>query len=197
VFLIVLSLLVPVAAQAGKKPMKRKPLQLDPLGEEVATRGEYTDDLYKALRKADRCLDTDRNWQRDQERPGDSRISPNSLYELLASSVVCWQEAEKKALAQGEVFAPAALWISARARYIETYRQFVWAISAKMDGDYGKTCRRLAEATELLGDTQSSAKGMAEKYTLPGAQALGAQADAEAEALAGMVLSEVSVQKCR
>jgi hypothetical protein len=38
---------------------------------------------------------------------------------------------------------------------------------------------------------------MAEKYTLPGAQALGAQADAEAEALAGMVLSEVSVQKCR
>ena len=139
--LLALVLLVPAAALAGKKPLKRKTLQLDPLGEEVATRGEFHDDLYKVLRKADRCLDTDATWQREQQRPGDAAIHPSSLYELLASSVVCWQDAEKKAIAAGDVFSPATLWISSRARYMETYRQFVWGIVAKLDGNQTTTCK--------------------------------------------------------
>ncbi|MCP4869725.1 MAG: hypothetical protein GY898_13510 [Proteobacteria bacterium] len=194
--LLALALLVPAAAMAGKKPMKRKALQLDPLGEEVAARGEYTDDLYKVVRKADRCLATDTTWQREQERPGDAAIHPSSLYEMLASSVVCWQEAEKKALAAGEIFAPSAAWISARARYMEAYRQFVWAIVAKLDGNQTTTCKRLVESVAMTNTARDAATGLADRFTVASAQALGAQADSEAQALTGMILGEAEAQKC-
>ncbi len=197
--LCALALLVPVAAVAGKKPMKRKALDLDPLGAEIqATAGTFDadDEQYKALRKADRCLDQDRTWQREQEVPGDARITVNQLYELLNGSVVCWQEAEKKAGKMGEGFVPATSWIAARARYMEAYKQFIWGISAKADGDRKKTCDRLVDAAGMVPAAVAAAEPLADSYQTAGAQALGNQAVAEAHILREMVTAEVANQKC-
>lgn len=192
---LVLALLVPSFAVA-KKPIKRKELTLDAIGVELEARGEYTDDMYVALRKASGCLDSDRNWEREQERPGDN-TSITDIYEMLASSVVCWQGAEKKAQKLGEPFAPATAWISARARYIESYREFINGMHAKMEGNRVHVCTRLKTALDLSDLARGAASGLADKFQTPGGQALGAQADTEAQALRGMVLSEYEHQKCK
>ncbi len=191
--LVVLSLLLPTAAVA--KELKRKPLKkLDVLGIELAAKGEYSDDMYKAVRKADRCLEADRNWLREQERP--DPVPVTQLYELVAGAVVCWQGAEAKALKLGPEFEPATLWIQSRTRYIESFRSFLWGIVAKYDGEQAVTCRRLTTAMEEAAAMQAASMGLATKYTTEGAQALGAQADGEAAALGQMIADEFRHQKC-
>jgi len=192
---VVLALLVPSFAVA-KKPIKRKELLLDALGEELAAKGEYTDEMYIVIRKASGCLDSDRNWEREQERPGDN-TPITQIYEMLASSVVCWQGAEKKAQKAGETLEPATAWISARARYIEGYREFINGIHAKLEGDRVRTCKRLFTARDLSEAAVGAAAGLADKFETPAGQAMGAQMDTEAKALKGMVLSEIEHQKCK
>lgn len=194
--LLALALLLPAAAAAGKKPMKRKPLLLDPLGVEIAAKGEFTDDLYKTLRVADRCLDGDKHWQREQERPG-TNVPVNSLYELLSGAVVCWQGAEKKATKAGEPFAPATPWIVARARYLEAYRSFMWAIVAKMEGDRAVVCRRLETAREEAGAAITAGSGLADLFNNTEAKSMGLQLDQEAQALGAMIEDEYRHQKCK
>lgn len=192
--LSVLILLAPAAALAGK-PVKRKPMQLDPLGVEVAAKGEYTDDLYKVLWSANGCLEGDRNWQREQERPG-SNVPVYEIYELLSSSVVCWQMAEKKAGKAGDVFAAAAAWIVARARYIEAYRGYMWAIDAKLEGDRSQVCRRLAAATPQVDAAVQAATGLADAFSQPDGKSMGLQLQQESLGLKGQVEDEIRHQKC-
>ena len=49
----------------------------------------------------------------------------------------------------------------------------------------------------MVDGARTAAAGLADKFTVPSAQALGAQADSEAQALAGMILAEVGNQKCK
>jgi hypothetical protein len=192
--LVTVALLVPAVAVA-KKPLKRKALTLDPLGEEVAAAGEYTDDLYKVMRTADKCLDGDKNWKREQERPTDS-LPVNQIYELLSSSVVCWQGAEKKAGKAGEIFAPASTWITARARYIEAYRSFLWAIVAKLEGDRVNVCRRLKTAMDEGLIAKQTASGLADGFAGTDAKSMGLQLDQEAQLLMAQIEDEYKHQKC-
>ena len=195
VLLVALTLLLPAAALA-KKPVKRKAMVLDPLGVEIAARAEFTDDLWKTLRVADRCLDGDKNWVREQERPG-TNVPVNSIYELLSSSVVCWQGAEKKALKAGEPFGPVAVWVAARARYIEAYRSFMWAIVAKLDGDRSGVCRRMETAKEEGAAAIRAAAGLADLFDSTDAKAMGLQLDQEAQAMGVMIEDEYRHQKCK
>lgn len=195
VLLLALALLLPAVAVA-KKPLKRKPLMLDPLGVEIAAKAELDDDLWKTLRVADRCLDGDKNWKREQERPG-TNVPVNSIYELLSSSVVCWQGAEKKAIKAAEPFAPATPWISARARYIEAYRSFMWAIVAKLEGDRSGVCKRLETAREEASTAVTAASGLADRFDSPEARSMGLQLDQEAQTLSVMVEDEHRHQKCK
>jgi len=191
--LLGLGLLLPVSSDA--REMKRKPLLLDGLGEELAAKGEYTDDMYKGLKKADACLKADAHWEREQSRPG-SNIPINQIYETLASAVVCWQGAEKKAQKLGDDFAPVTRWVTARTRYIESYRSFVWSLDAKMSGDRAQVCRRLGTAKEQTEAATAAAADLASTYTTPLAQALGAQLDSEAQGLRQIVGDEFLNQKC-
>ncbi len=192
---LVLSLVLPAAAVAGKKPLKRKPLQLDPLGAEIAAKGEFTDDQWKTLRVASRCLDSDRNWQREQERPG-TNVPVHSIYELLSSAVVCWQGAEKKAVKAGEAFAPTP-WVVARARYLEAYRSFMWAIIAKLEGERERVCGRLDTAKDEASAAITAAAGLADKFETTEAKEMGFQLDQEAQALGAMIEDEYRHQKCK
>ena len=195
VFLIALALLLPTVA-AAKKPLKRKALVLDPLGVEIAANTEFTDDLWKTLRVADRCLDGDKNWKREQERPG-TNVPVNSIYELLSSSVVCWQGAEKKAIKAGEPFATVTPWISARTRYIEAYRSFMWAIVAKLEGDRATVCRRLETAQTEAAAAITAASGLADGFDSTDAKSMGLQLDQEAQGMGAMVEDEYRHQKCK
>ena len=195
VLLVALALLLPAAALA-KKPLKRKPMVLDPLGAEIAARGELTDDLWKVLRVADRCLDGDKNWKREQERPG-TNVPVNSIYELLSSSVVCWQGAEKKAGKAGEPFAVVTPWVSARARYIEAYRSFMWAMVAKLESDRSGVCRRLETARTEGAAAITAAAGLADGFESAEAKSMGLQLDQEARGLGVTIEDEYRHQRCK
>ena len=94
--LLTLCLLVPVTASAGKPGKKKqKPLQLQPLADEIATRGEVTDDMMKVLRFADRCRVGDRRWERGMEE----EVPINQLYEQLAGCIHLWNEGAKQSAA--------------------------------------------------------------------------------------------------
>ena len=59
---LILALVLPGTSLAGKK--KQKVLQLQPLADEVTGKTEFTDDMHKVLRYADRCLKGDLQWDR-------------------------------------------------------------------------------------------------------------------------------------
>ncbi|HCP45056.1 MAG TPA: hypothetical protein DIU15_03390 [Deltaproteobacteria bacterium] len=185
-------LLVPFAAEAkGKK--KKKPLQLQALVDELAARGEVSDDMMKAIRFADRCRDSDKRWERGME----DQVPVNQLYEQLAGAVFCWQSAEKKAGKLGGAFEPVTRWVATRARYIETFRGYVWAIDAKLAGESAQVCRRLGAAAEQASAGHKSAEGLIDLYTVEAAKMLAARVDADVEQAGAMIAREIEVQKCR
>jgi len=189
---IAVLLVLPATSLAAKKK-EPKPLVLEPLAAELrASQGELSGDQLKVLKIAGRCLVSDKHWERGQE----NNIPVNQIYELLASSVVCWQGAEKKGAKLGESFAAVNRWMVARARYVECLRSFIWGIDAKLSGDRAQVCRRMKTAIEQSAQASEAAAALQESYSTEGAQALAGQMLAEAKGMAEMVGGEFRNQKC-
>lgn len=188
--LCLLALSLPTIAAAKEKAPK--PSFVQPLLDELATRGELSKDQSKALKAAHRCIDSDRNWERGQ----DNQLTPTQLYEAASGAVVCWQGAEKKATKLGEAMVPATGWIAARARYLEAYRDYLWAIEAKLKGDRIFTCKRLVTAMGAREKMVDSHKGLAESFTVEHAQGFGALQTSLSDALAQSIEGEHGNQKC-
>jgi len=189
--LATLSLLFAAPASAGKKAPK--PLKhLQSLVEESATAGPLDKDAFKALRYADRCLVSDKQWERAQA----NQVPINQLYEQLSSAVACWQTAEKKMVKTGEPVAVATLWVSARARYIESYRGYLWGIDAKLSGNRYQVCKRLREAARQAAVANEASSGLSEKFTGPVAIVLAAAAEQLSGQLGEVIATEFTHQKC-
>jgi len=189
--LALLSLLIALPALAAKK--EPKPLkQLQPLVDETALVGPVSKDAFKALRYADRCLTSDKNWERAQQ----NQVPINQFYEMLSSAVVCWQTAEKKLGKVGESVVTAGLWVSARARYMEAFRAYVWGVDAKQSGKRNQVCRRLKEATTLAVAANEASSGIVDKFTDANAKGLAMAADQLSEQLGAQIATEFSNQKC-
>jgi hypothetical protein len=179
------------APLAAKEP---KPLRvLGPLSLELSEQGALTGDADKALRQADRCIDSDKQWERAQV----NEVPLTQLYETLSSAVVCWQDAEKKGEKLGESYLPAQRWVAARARYVEAYRSFVWAGTAKREGDLMAVCKRLTESMRIVGDANTAAAAMTGLHTSPESQALAAALDQSTRGLGEAIADEFEHQKCK
>ncbi len=178
----------------AQKAKKAKEMLLAPLAAEFAPAEgeELSKDSKKALNVSERCLKQDRSWLRAQE----NQVPVNQLYESLSSAVVCWQGAEKKAAKAGEVAAPLAWWTAARARYIESYRTYLWAIDAKLAGDRAFVCRRLGSALTESNLAIDASEGLSDKYKGVAAQALAAQLMADVGGLSSAIGSEHKNQGC-
>jgi hypothetical protein len=189
--LALLPLLVAVPALAAKKAPK--PLKhLQSLVDEVATAGAVSDDAFKALRYADRCLVADKNWERGM----DNQIPINQLYEQVGGAVTCWQTAEKKLARVGESVAVPATWVSARARYIEAFRGYLWGIDAKLGGKRNQVCRRLREATVQAVAANEASASLADKFKGEAARLLAAAAEQMSGQLGQTIAAEFKHQKC-
>lgn len=187
------SLSLCIAGSALAAP-KARAMLLQPLADELAVPEgqEQSKDVVKGLNVAERCLKQDRSWQRSQE----NQVPVNQLYESLSSAVVCWQGAEKKAQKAGEPGAPLAWWTTARARYIESFRTYLWAIDAKLAGDRAFVCRRLGSAMVEKAAAEAAGAGLADKYQQVAAQALAAQLSADIGGLAEAIEAEHKNQGC-
>jgi hypothetical protein len=186
---LVLLLAAPLEA-ANKAP---KPLKfLSALVDEAASKGELGKDAHKALRYADRCLVDDGNWERGLK----NQVPVNQTYELLGGSVMCWQSAEKKfQKVAGSLLIPAK-WVSARARYIEAFRGYLWGIDAKMSGDRTQACRRLREATRQAVLANESSAGLADSFAVDAAKALALAAEKMSGEMGAIIATEFKNQKC-
>ncbi len=186
-----LSLLIAAPLHAAKKAPK--PLKfLSALVDEAASHGEITKAAHKALRYADRCLVDDGNWERGMK----NQVPVNQTYELLGGSVMCWQTAEKKFAKAGEALAVPAKWVTARARYIEAFRGYLWGIDAKMSGERSQACRRLREATRQAGVANEASVGLAAAFTADSAKALALAAEQLSGEMGVIVATEFKNQKC-
>ncbi len=186
-----ISLLIAAPLQAAKK--EPKPLKfLSALVEEVAARGEISKEAHRALSYADRCLRDDSTWERGMK----NRVPVNQTYELLGGAVMCWQSAEKKFAKVGESLSVPAKWVSARARYIEAFRGYLWGIDAKMSGERSQACRRLREATRQAGLANTASVGLADAFTADSAKALALAAEKLSGEMGVIVATEFKNQKC-
>lgn len=182
--------LVPLAADAAPK---KKELLLQPLLDEMVPAGAVaTKAQDKAIKRSESCLKQDRNWLRAQN----DEVPLNQLYELVGGAVVCWQGAEKKSAAGGEESAVVHWWTQGRARYIETFRSWLWSLDAKLSGDNRHVCKRLDVALKEGNAAAEAADGLAEKYEGAAAKALAHQLSADATALNQAVTSEYANQRC-
>lgn len=182
--------LVPVAADAAPK---KKELLLQPLMDEmVPTGATATKAQEKAIKRSESCLKQDNNWLRAQR----DEAPLNQIYELVGGAVVCWQGAEKKSAAGGEESAPVHWWTSGRARYIETFRSWLWSLDAKLSGDVRHVCKRLDVAVKEGGAAAAASENLAEKYQGAAAKALAHQLSADITALNEAVTSEYANQRC-
>ncbi len=187
-FLLV-ALLLPTPVAVAKKA---KPLKLQPLVDELAARGVAVDDVMKTVKVAERCLQGDSHWKRDM----DNRAPLNQLYEGLVSSVTCWQMAANKFTKAGEPVAPILPWVTARLRYVEGLRGYLWAMEAKMKGERTQVCKRLSEAIKQAAEANKVADGLADGFQVEEAKALAQAADQQAAELGEMVAQEVTSQRC-
>ena len=176
------------AAQKAPKPLKF----LSALVDEAASRGEITKEVQRALRYADRCLADDGNWERGMK----NRVPVNQTYELLGGAVMCWQSAEKKFAKVGGVLDVPGKWVSARARYIETFRGYLWGIHAKMNGARSQACRRLREATRQAVLANKASTGLADQFTVDAAKSLALAAEQMSADMGEIVAAEFKNQKC-
>ncbi len=187
--LLAVLLAIPVLATAA--PKKRANL-LQPLEDEMTAKGELPKLMMKALKNGDRCIYDDKRW----EQATHDGVSISDLYEMLQGAVFCWQDTEKKASKAGEGNQPAADYFRARARHIEAYRSYIWAMEAKGTNNRLLTCKRLKVAVEEVTAAITSADGLAEKFTSESGQALAAFATAQGDSLSAMITDEYSNQKC-
>ncbi len=183
--------LVPALAHAG--PKKPKELLLQPLVDEMKdgdtplTKGQEI-----AAKRAEACLKQDMNWVRGQQND----VPINQLYESLGSAVVCWQGAEKKTASFGEEAAPVHWWTAGRARYIESFRSWVWALDAKQSGDTRHVCKRLQSASAEGVAALDAAEGLADKYQGASAKALAYQLETDGKSLGEAISGEIKNQRC-
>lgn len=183
--------LVPALAQGA--PKQAKEMLLQPLVDEMKqgdaplTKGQEV-----AAKRAEACLKQDANWLRGQR----NEIPLNQLYELLGSAVVCWQGAEKKSASFGEEAAAVLGWTAARARYMESFRSWIWALDAKFANDQRHLCQRLKSASSEGIAALKATDGLAESYSGPTAKALAYQLHNDTKTLAEAISSEVKNQRC-
>ncbi len=189
--LVPLCLLVAAPLEAAKKAPKALKF-LPALVEEASSKGELSKEAYKALRYADRCLGDDRNWERGMK----NQVPVNETYELLGGAVMCWQTAEKKLTKVGDSLAAPAKWVSARARYIEAFRGYLWGIDAKMSGARAQACRRLREATRQAVLATEASVGLADLFSVESAKALALATEQMSVEMGAVVASEFKNQKC-
>jgi len=186
-----IALFISMPAQAAKK--QPKPLKhLSALVEEVAAHGEISKEAHKALSYADRCLRDDATWERGMQ----NQVPVNQTYELLSGAVMCWQSAEKKFAKVGDSLSVAGKWVSARARYIEAFRGYLWGIDAKMSGERSQACRRLREAVRQAALANDASVGLADAFTVDSAKALALAAEKLSGEMGAIVASEFKNQKC-
>lgn len=182
-----LLLLVPALAFAAPKA---KVMKLQPLIDEVGA--SASKEALAAVQAAERCLKLDENWEMAQEQ----RIPPNQLYELLATAVVCWQGAEKKAgkAADG---APLVAWTAARARFVESYRSFVWAIDAKVSSNNEHVCKRMKTAQTELAAALAAADKLDGAMQTAAAKGWAAAQAKSTRDFASIFEGEASAQRCK
>jgi len=177
-----------LAAKKAPKPLKH----LQSLVDESSVAAPLSNDVFKVLRYADRCLVSDKQWERAQA----NQVPINQLYEQLSSAVACWQTAEKKMTRAGEPVAVATLWVIARARYIESYRGYLWGIDAKLSGKRNQVCKRLREATRQAVIANEASAGLTEKFKSAETKALAAAAEQMSGQLGATIATEFKHQKC-
>ena len=125
-----------------------------------------------------------------------SGLPVSRIYEYLQSAVFCWQTAEKKATKVGDSAEPAASYYAARARYIESFRSYIWGIEAKLAGDKMMTCKRLKVAATEAVIANTASEGLAEKFATDDGKLLGAVTTTSATELGATIASELEHQKC-
>jgi hypothetical protein len=186
--LILALLLLPLSVQARPKG----PSLIEPLVAEL-TLDPANKDQAKAIKAAERCLDTDSLWERAQEN--NDPIS--QVYESLTTAVTCWQGAEKKAAKAGEAMGSLPAWVSARARYLESFRSFVWALDAKFAGNQTYICKRLQTARVEGAAAVVAAENLVDRFGTNEAKALAAAQEATTAAMAQNIADEFAHQKCK
>jgi len=190
VFLLAAVLLVPASATA--KP-KDRPKLLQPLEDELTAKGELSKDLSKLLKVGEFCMSDDKRWDKAMS---DGQTSISIIREMLIDSVVCWQRAEKKAGKLGEAASPAAEYYAARARYMETFRSFIWAIEAKNVQDRLSVCKRLKTAMDEAGAANTAADGLADKFTTEDGKVLALATMQTSKGLGEQITDEYANQRC-
>jgi len=192
IVLLVALLLAPAVADAVPPQKPKRPMLLQPLQDELAGRGEIGKDAQKALKVGERCMNDDKRWDQALK----DGLPVNDIYEMLQGAVFCWQNAEKKATKAGEVAKPATDYFAARARYIESFRTYIWGIEAKLIGDRLSTCKRLKTATTEAGTANTTADGLVEKFTTEDGKILAGATIRSAVDLGTTIADEYKRQKC-
>ena len=179
-------------ALAAKGPPKLKLLQ--PLADELAAGGELSDDGWKAIKAADRCAEQDQGWERAMAPEQQTGI--DVMFELLASGVVCWQGAEKKAGKVAAELPRLSLYVTASARYVESMRGFYDAYRAKAVGDNNQTCKRFKVAVTQGAAAVESSAGLQDHFGEAENKVLAATVEQKAIGVAGLITAEHEHQQC-
>ena len=187
VLLLALGLAGPAWAKGPPKLKVVGPLQAE-LGDELS------DETWKALKAVDRCAVADANWKRAMQPEQQNGI--DTLYEMLAAPVTCWQQAVKKGEKAGEQFARVQYWAQANARNVEALRDYLYALQAKFIGDQRNSCTRFKLAIEHAGDAQESIEGLVERYEGTDARTLAGQTTVDVQGTAAAIADEYKTQSC-
>ncbi len=179
-------------ALAAKGPPKLKLLQ--PLADELGSAAALTDDGWKAIKAVDQCAVQDLNWERAM---APEQMTPiDSMFELLASGVVCWQGAEKKAAKVATEQPRLAELAAARARYVEMVRGYYDGFRAKAAGDNNQTCKRFKVAVNQAAAAVGASRGLVDRFDQVENKTVALTVDQKIAAFAELITSEYANQKC-
>jgi hypothetical protein len=154
---LALGLASPVFAEKAPPKLKMIGVMQAELGEELSA------ETWKALKAADRCANSDKTWlnaMRSEQQTG-----LDSLYEMMAAPVTCWQNAEKKAGKAGEQMGAVGVYVTAQKHYVQTMRAYVWALQAKALGDQLSGCKRFRLAIKESADSVSASEGLLDLFS--------------------------------
>jgi hypothetical protein len=179
-------------ALAEKGPPKLR--QLQTMADELGATAELSKDAWTAIKVADRCATQDLNWERAMEPEQQTPI--DAMFELLASGVVCWQGAEKKAGKVAEEQPRIAEFVGARARYVEMIRGYYDGFRAKAVGDLNQACKRFKVAVAQAAAGVEAGHGLADRFDQVENKTLALTIDQKIAAVAELITSEYANQKC-
>lgn len=188
VCLLALCLAAPASAEKGPPKLKMIGSMQAELGDDLSA------DTWKALKAADRCANSDKTWlnaMRSEQLTG-----LDSLYEMMASPVTCWQNAEKKAAKAGDQIGAVATYVTAQKHYVQTMRAYVWALQAKALGDQLSGCKRFRVAISEAADGVTASEGLLDMFSSVEAKTLVGQLIENVRGMGATITETYASVKC-